>query len=185
LTLLHQFGNVAVYRKGYKMTNTNKTVITNGARYGISDHPLWSQILPNLWQGGTDWGNDRPFTVSNFDSVYTLNRTSAAPASYVKEVRFGFSDGNLTDINPNEDLYELARSAHRDWKNGKRVLIRCAAGWNRSGIVMALVLIRDGYSVEDTINLIREKRCPEALCNTTFTNWLRSEVHENLHFWRN
>jgi protein-tyrosine phosphatase len=103
----------------------------------------------------------------------------------VKEVRFGFSDGNMTDINPNEDLYELARSAHRDWKAGKRVLIRCAAGWNRSGIVMALVLIRDGYSVEDAINLIREKRCPEALCNTTFANWLRTEVHENLHFWRN
>jgi protein-tyrosine phosphatase len=91
----------------------------------------------------------------------------------------------MSDLNPKEDLYELARSAHRDWKRGMRVLIRCAAGWNRSGIVMALVLIRDGYSVEDAIDLIREKRCPEALCNRTFTRWLREEVGENLEFWRN
>lgn len=168
------------------MTHTNRTTITNGTNFGISPQTLWSEILPNLWQGGTDWGTrDKPITLSNFDSVYTFQRTSAAAYSYVKETRFGFSDGDMSDLNPKEDLYELARSAHRDWKRGMRVLIRCAAGWNRSGIVMALVLIRDGYSVEDAIDLIREKRCPEALCNSTFTRWLREEVGENLEFWRN
>jgi protein-tyrosine phosphatase len=72
--------------------------------------------------------------------------------------------------------------AHADWKDGKRVLIRCQAGWNRSGLLMALVLIRDGHTASEAIDLIREKRSRHALSNFTFANWL---LETNVEFWRN
>jgi protein-tyrosine phosphatase len=72
------------------------------------------------------------------------------------------------------ELYQVVRIAHDDWKRGKKVLIRCQAGWNRSGLIMALVLMREGYTADEAINLIRQKRSPHALCNKGFENWLRS-----------
>ena len=97
-------------------------------------------------------------------------------------MRFGFDDGDMTDFSPERDLAFLVREAHRDWKEGKRVLIRCQAGWNRSGLVTALVLIRDGYSPEEAIDLIRANRCSHALSNSIFERWLLEAADVN--FWR-
>jgi hypothetical protein len=47
---------------------------------------------------------------------------------------------------------------------------------------MALVLIREGYTAEDAINLIREKRSKHALFNGRFEKWLREASVEE---WRN
>jgi protein-tyrosine phosphatase len=79
------------------------------------------------------------------------------------------------------DLHELVSTAHRDWKSGKKVLIRCQAGINRSGLIMALVLIRDGMNPEDAIELMRTKRARSVLRNQTFENWLREVTPED---WR-
>jgi hypothetical protein len=37
-----------------------------------------------------------------------------------------------------------------------------------------LVLIRDGYTAEEAIALLREKRSPEALFNKQFVNFLKA-----------
>ena len=79
------------------------------------------------------------------------------------------------------DLHELVSTAHRDWKAGKKVLIRCQAGINRSGLIMALVLIRDGMNPEEAIELMREKRARSVLRNRTFENWLKEVKVED---WR-
>ena len=71
----------------------------------------------------------------------------------------------------------LANQAHKDWKSGKRVLIRCQAGLNRSGLVTALVLIKDGYSAKDAIALMRDKRSKDVLMNPLFEEWLLSKDH--------
>jgi hypothetical protein len=39
---------------------------------------------------------------------------------------------------------------------------------------MALVLIREGYSAEDAIELMREKRARSVLRNEVFERWLKS-----------
>ena len=137
------------------------------------DYPreLWSQLLPGLWQGGTD-DNDiydqlaKPaITKKNFDFV----------------IRFGFYDSDMADFDPN-DLQGIVRMAHAEWKRGQRVLIRCQAGMNRSGLIMALVLIREGYTAQEAIDLIRDKRSKHALFNGRFEKWL-SEV--DVSAWRN
>jgi protein-tyrosine phosphatase len=70
------------------------------------------------------------------------------------------------------ELFDIVRLAHADWKRGKRVLIRCQAGWNRSGLITALVLIREGMGAREAIDLIREKRSEWALCNKSFEKFL-------------
>jgi len=53
-------------------------------------------------------------------------------------------------------------------------LVRCAAGWNRSGLVTALVLMKNGYKPEEAINLIRDRKSPHALCNADFVRYLEN-----------
>jgi protein-tyrosine phosphatase len=71
-----------------------------------------------------------------------------------------------------EELFDIVRLAHADWKRGKRVLIRCQAGWNRSGLITALVLIREGMGAREAIDLIRKTRSEWALCNKSFEEFL-------------
>jgi protein-tyrosine phosphatase len=143
---------------------------------------LWSEVLPNLYQGGTDDFDtmdynrtNKPFiTKENFDTVITLYAVARPVDWFVKEIRYGVWDGSMADFS-GEDIFDLVKVAHEDWKSGKKVLIRCQAGWNRSGLIMALVLMREGYTAEETISLIREKRSPYALCNKHFERFLLSE----------
>lgn len=160
---------------------------------------MWSETLPNLWQGGTldRWADDdwlaearstnigKKIGRDDFDCVYTLYADSEPADWFVKEIRFGFYDGPMRDFDPTEELLDIVKMAHNDWKSGKRVLIRCQAGLNRSGLVMALVLIRDGYDPADAIRLMREKRSPAVLCNGSFTRWLLELNEEQLAIWRN
>jgi len=148
---------------------------------------LWSEVLPGLWQGGTD--DDDVFdqlakpmiTKKDFDLVITAYASANPVDWFVKELRFGFYDSDMQDFDPNE-LKPIVRMAHEDWKRGQRVLIRCQAGMNRSGLIMALVLIREGYTADEAINLIRTKRSKHALFNGRFENWLKEA---SVEAWRN
>jgi hypothetical protein len=152
----------------------------------IQRDKLWSEILPGLWQGGTDdldvIGNpthavlfaeeDCAFiTPHNFDTVITLYQYANPVGWFVKEYRYCVYDWRMSHINLKE-LYKTAKYAHAEWKDGNRVLIRCQAGLNRSSLVMALVLIIDGHTPTEAINLIRQKRNPECLFNKEFEQFL-------------
>ena len=154
--------------------------------------PYWPEaapheILPGLWQGGTDEeaevGRPRPADhhdalygrATRFDTVVTLY-AEAQPAPWgVEELRYGFPDADLTPAFAARVL-DLARHAHRRWTAGARVLVRCQAGVNRSGLVTALVLMLDGRTADEAIALIRARRAPAALCNEHFERWLREEA---------
>ena len=140
---------------------------------------LFSMIAPNLFQGGTDdldvihlpVTNNRPRTDLPFDSIVTMYAW-ARPADWnVQEFRYGVPDASITDIDLAR-LREAVEFGYARWKSGDRVLIRCQAGLNRSGLVTALILIKDGFSAESAINIIRQARGEHALFNTKFTNWL-------------
>ena len=148
--------------------------------YG-NNQDLWSEILPGLWMGGT--GDDSvlasfqvqpEITNLHFDTVVTLYASALPVDWYVKELRLGFFDHDKVDIDAH-DLDQVVQSAHADWQAGKRVLIRCQAGWNRSGLVTALVLMREGYRSFEAIELIRQMRYENALCNRSFEQFLRDK----------
>lgn len=153
---------------------------------------LWSEVLPNLWQGGTADNDvirgaymrtpmgkfDKPqevaITPADFDVVFTFYQYANPVDWHVREYRYGYYDADMSDFDPEEDLYDFVVLAHKEWKRGKRVLIRCQAGLNRSGLVSALVLIRDGYTADEAIALLRETRSSSVLFNKQFERWLRN-----------
>ena len=154
---------------------------------------LWSEILPGLTLGGTDRSEDllhggesafgiqdAKITKENFDAVITLYAWARPVDWFVKETRFGILDSDMSDLDMNE-IYKLVVSAHGDWKAGKRVLIRCQAGINRSSLITALVLIREGYSARKAIDLMREKRGGAVLANPHFQDWL---LQVDVRKWR-
>lgn len=139
--------------------------------------PLWSEVLNGLWQGGTDdLDVDRQLkvpmiTTKSFDTVITMYADANPVDWFVKEFRYGVWDSDINKMDTTE-LFDIVRLAHADWKRGKRVLIRCQAGWNRSGLITALVLIREGMGAREAIDLIRKTRSEWALCNKSFEKFL-------------
>ena len=140
---------------------------------------LYSEILENLFMGGTDDDDvihlpadpylrrkDLPF-----DSIVTMYAW-ARPADWkVQEYRYGVPDARISDM----DLSRLRQAVNwgfKQWKKGDRVLVRCQAGLNRSGLVTALILIKNGMTAEDAIRTIRKNRADIALFNEHYVNWL-------------
>lgn len=147
------------------------------------DFPLYSEILPGLWVGGTDdldtieeSGNlhaPKAITKKDFDAVVTLYAWANPVDWMVEELRFGFYDSDVDHID-REALDSAVSYALGKWQAGKRVLIRCQAGLNRSGLTAALVLVKAGYSPDDAISLLRTKRTQYVLCNSEFEAFVRT-----------
>ena len=142
---------------------------------------LNSEILPALCQGGTaDYqtiyqGQKRLPTIGDpkpFDVVVTLDSYSLPMGWQVKEFRYGFADG---PVEPEVYLEceRIADWAHSEWKSGSKVLIRCQAGLNRSGLITSLVLLREGMDLIQILDLIRSKRGEFALSNKYFVEYLK------------
>jgi protein-tyrosine phosphatase len=139
-------------------------------------------IAPNLFQGGTDdldvihlaQTNNRPRIDLPFDAIVTMYAW-ARPADWnIQEFRYGVPDASIKDIDLDR-LRQAVEFGYDRWKQGDRVLVRCQAGLNRSGLVTALMMIKDGLTPIEAINCIRESRGPDALFNENFHAWLLKE----------
>ena len=140
---------------------------------------LYSEILPNLYMGGTN-DDDVIFNSSNdllkitkrhFDSVVTMYSWAHPVDWEVQEMRYGIPDSHIRDINLNK-LIEIANWGYRQWLLGDKLLVRCQAGLNRSGLVTALILMLHGLSATEAIEQIRKNRTDLALFNKNYVNWL-------------
>lgn len=58
-------------------------------------------------------------------------------------------------------------------RSGKGVISSCAMGFNRSGLVTAVTLIKLGVDPDDAIAMIRKARGPRALSNPAFVRIIR------------
>ena len=141
---------------------------------------LYAEIVPGLWQGGTsrDQVIDREQPLirpsgleQEFDCVATLFAWAAPVHAGVEERRFGFPDGELM-AEHFPQLESLAAWTHARWVEGRRVLVRCAGGINRSGLITAMTLMNAGHSAEAAIRLVRAGRCEWALSNPSFVAYL-------------
>jgi len=141
---------------------------------------LYSEILPALWQGGTEDGDNiyhgqkRLPTMGDprpFDAVVSLCAYTQPVGWLTKEFRYAFPDGPV-EPDVYEEVERIADWAYLEWKSGSKVLIRCQAGLNRSGLVTGLVLLRDKLPIDEIVKLIRSKRGPYALSNNHFMDYL-------------
>lgn len=143
----------------------------------LSRHP-WDQIIPNLWQGGMYYGPSMTQCTpeDQFDVVVNMagrgefmgeRITSDHPIihnHYIDDSRLGPDEMAI--------VMDCVSIVLEMLDEGRKVLVRCRAGWNRSGLVVALVLRSLGYGAQDAIDLIREKRDPSALCNEHFVKYI-------------
>jgi len=145
---------------------------------------LWSEVIPNIFIGGTDdldtvnYGRALPKfgEARQFDSVVSLYAYSNPVGWGIKELRYGFGDGPINQ-EETQTIREIADWIAGEYANAKRIGVRCQAGINRSSLCVALFMIRHlNYSAEEAIDLIRLKRCGDALFNLDFVNFLKQEA---------
>jgi|FreactcultureFD7_1027221.scaffolds.fasta_scaffold00816_7 hypothetical protein len=151
---------------------------------------LWSEVITNIFIGGTDdldtvnYGRDLPKfgEARQFDSVVSLYAYSNPVGWGIKELRYGFGDGpiNQEEI---QTLREIADWIAGEYVNAKKIGVRCQAGINRSSLCVALFMIRNlNYKADEAIQLIREKRSPDALFNPDFVKFLQQEESTQIQF---
>ncbi|GHA33511.1 protein phosphatase [Streptomyces tauricus] len=142
----------------------------------VPDSP-WSEIVPGLWMGGHEYtgrSGEPEFAVvhDEFDLVLTLLRLPGhGPAPGVEHHVWPIPDGPL-DGTQLTGVMRLARTAAEALDEGRRVLVRCYHGYNRSGLVVAHALVLAGRTSDEAIRLIRSRRSPWALHNELFVEYL-------------
>jgi protein-tyrosine phosphatase len=140
----------------------------------------WSEIVPGLWMGGHAFRgrSGRPELAvvrDEFDVVQTLLRLPGyGPDPGVEHHVWPIPDGPL-DGTQLAGVIRLARAANEALDAGRRVLVRCYHGYNRSGLVVGHALARRGHaSPDEVIQLIRARRSAWALHNELFVEYLRA-----------
>ncbi|MER6187614.1 dual specificity protein phosphatase family protein [Streptomyces sp. NPDC001652] len=139
----------------------------------------WNEIVPGLWMGGHEFrghSGQLEFAVvrDEFDLVQTLLRLPGhGPDPGVEHHVWPIPDGPL-DGTQLAGVIRLAQAASDALDGGRKVLVRCYHGYNRSGLVIAHALIRSGRSAEEAIRTIRARRSPWALHNDLFVDYLRA-----------
>lgn len=139
----------------------------------------WNEIVPGLWMGGHQFARapgrlESAVVRDDFDLVQSLLRLPGyGPDPGVEHQVWPIPDGPL-DGTQLAGVIRLAEAACAALDQGRRVLVRCFHGYNRSGLVVAHALIRRGRSAEDAVRLIRGRRSPWALHNDLFVEYLRA-----------
>lgn len=138
-----------------------------------SDETEWHEIVPGLYQGGSGRSPSREL----FTVVLSVGhaRFNMECETGLRELIDEMSDTTHEDYDPYDRVRRWAREVVEWVEDGETVLVRCNAGWNRSGVIVVRALMEMGWSADDAIPHVRETRSPHALCNSRFEAWLREE----------
>jgi hypothetical protein len=154
----------------------------------VPDPPSpWNEIVPALWMGGHFWedGSGEQYAAvagDEFELVISLIALDGhGPAEGVEHRVVGLPDAPLSAGQLGQ-VRELAVVAAAAVRSGRQTLVRCRAGYNRSGLVVAQTLIELGQDSAEAVELIRRRRSSWALHNPAFELYLSTglDVAERL-----
>lgn len=130
--------------------------------------PPWppTEIVAGVWQSGS------PEPGQRWDAVIDLDGGQPPLDDVDCYLRWRIEDGPAPEQALLVALADFVRDLRR---NGKRTLIHCAGGMNRSALIVAAALIRDGMAPREAVALIRERR-PGALSNSEFVTLLLNDL---------
>lgn len=138
-----------------------------------SDTQEWHEIVPGLYQGGSDRSPSKDlFTVVLSVGHVRFNRECETG---LRELVDPMSDTEDAAYDPYDHVRRWALEVVSWVEEGETVLVRCNAGWNRSGVIVVRAMMEMGWSVDDALKHVRGTRSPHALCNSRFEAWLREE----------
>jgi hypothetical protein len=150
----------------------------------------WSEIVPGLWVGGhvfispePDPGRDYLVRTSTamldeagFQTVASLYwQNHSTPSLDVRHLMLGIPDARL-DRAQRRSVDFLSYAVAKSVQEGRKTLVRCYAGMNRSGLVAALALIKMGHDPLTVVDLIRSKRSPNNLVNPEFVKIIEAQT---------
>ncbi len=136
-------------------------------------------VVPGL-SIGTRLAADTEYATLGVDAIVDLEDWDWAWAPPVTVGRmylsFPMEDGD--DVDPK--VRDVASFVASLVGAGRKVLVHCTEGLNRSGVVVARALMEMGWSAGDAIELVRRQRGPSvdgfpALANEAFVEWLVAE----------
>lgn len=135
------------------------------------------RIIGGIWQGSEPkFGGS--LRRAGFDALVLAAEEFQPPSSSFPGVRVHHAplDDHLNPLTSKEwaTIIGAANFAVHQAKRGRKVLITCHAGINRSGIITALtVSLLYGCTGKKAVALIKERR-PGALRNTSFVHHIES-----------
>ncbi len=144
----------------------------------------WSEIIPGLFMGGHTYirqGVELAQVVVDreFDLVLSFHQKyGCGPAVGVRRHYAVIPDGPYLTPEQISTVQDFAADGAREIGAGRKVLARCAAGYNRSGLLAGFILTRLGYPAEDSVQLIRRRRSRHALCNAYFVDLIHADERE-------
>ena len=143
-------------------------------RMPLCDDP-WNEVVPGLFMGGHDVRAQSPsacVVTDEFDLVVRLTaREGYGPAPAVEHVVVRLADAVLDRTNAAR-VRELGAGVAAAVRDGKRALVRCSGGLNRSGVVVAEALVQLGHTADEAVRAVRAARGPWALTNPGFVSYL-------------
>lgn len=131
-----------------------------------------SEIIPGLlWMGG------RPWSYHDYDLAVSCEHRPALTRDWWGAL-FHVPMIDMDDFEIPELAVGMAVEAALTFMDaGKKVLVHCSAGLNRSGLVVARIVQRwENLSAKDALTFIRAKRHPLVLCNHSFERWVLGEA---------
>ncbi|GAB3262402.1 protein-tyrosine phosphatase family protein [Nocardioides dilutus] len=139
----------------------------------------WNEVVPGLFQGGHDVRSQSwtaCVVTDEFDLVVSMTtREGYGPEEGVEHHVARMADAGVDAVIAAR-VDELAGIVAEALGAGRRVLVRCSGGLNRSGLVVASSLVRLGHAPDDAIALVRRARGPWALTNPGFVSHLRTRT---------
>jgi len=143
-------------------------------RMPLCDDP-WNEVVPGLFMGGHDVRAQSPtacVVTDEFDLVVSLTaREGYGPSPGVEHVVARLADAVL-DPPSAARVCELGALVAAGVRDGRRVLVRCSGGLNRSGVVVAEALVQLGHPPAEAVRLVRAARGSWALTNPGFVAYL-------------
>jgi Dual specificity phosphatase, catalytic domain len=122
------------------------------------------EIIPGLWMGGSPLGG-----YGDFDVVVNLEHAAPSFEFDGVHVHWPIDDGPMPD--PTTAL-ALGGFVAECVRLGRKVLVHCSAGLNRSGLIVALALVALGYEPPEAMARMRRLRSEWVLCNDNFEEFV-------------
>lgn len=138
-----------------------------------------NRVHGNLWMGSAPKCGTK--LREQWDVVVLCAMEYQLPASCFRGVEV--VGVPLDDAIPSREEIRLAQRAAAHvaaaLRAGRRVLVTCWMGRNRSGLVVALALVRLGASPNVAIEMVRRARGEHALSNPAFVELIRNVRRES------
>ena len=136
----------------------------------------WDEVVGGLWVGCHDYEEDgeRAWAVvgDEFDVVVSLySFPGHGPDPGVRHYSHRMPDA-LLEPEDAAEVEQLAALVADEVSAGRKVLVRCQAGLNRSALVAALAMVRLGWEPSEAIAEIRERRDLNCLFNRAFVAYI-------------